>query len=84
MNIFKKLFGTRSTPYGSQPTVNINDVFVDTNWGDTKIQICQLHKSKPFLRYKFLMIDGKPIVSSSSLYEMPISFLVENYTQIQK
>jgi len=83
MNIFKKLFGSKPTPQNSQPIVSINDIFVDVTWGDTKLQICQLHKSQPLVRYKFLMVDGKPILNSG-LHDMDMSFLLSHYTHESK
>jgi hypothetical protein len=63
--------------------VKIGDIYVDDEWQDTEIEIIQLHRDGKKVRYKYLKIDGEPIVTNS-VYTMKIKYLLEDYCLKEK
>ena len=61
--------------------INIGDKFIDKDWGETEIEIVQLHQTKKLVRYKFIKIDNKP-TPDSSIHDTPEWLIRSDYKKL--
>lgn len=59
-------------------TFEVGDKFIDKRWGDTIVKVTAISRDKIEVRYIFLQIDGKKIITNSP-YTTTVSYLLSTY-----